>query len=247
MSISPLAKVGCKARLGKNISIGDFTIIHDNVILGDDVTVESHCVLGYPTPNSDGDPLVIGDRAHIRTHSIFYEGSVFGDDLITGHHVMVREKFKAGKNFQIGTMCDFEGYAEVGDYVRTHSNIHITQKIKIGNFVWIFPSTVFSNGLYPPCNELEGSIVEDYAVIGILSCIMPGVSIGTRSLVGSHSLVKRDVLPDTVVGGVPAKKICMTKDLKMRDGSSAYPWTAHFHRGFPEEIVKSWMKEYDHE
>jgi hypothetical protein len=33
----------------------------------------------------------------------------------------------------------------------------------------------------------------------------------------------------------------------MRDGSSAYPWTAHFHRGFPEEIVKSWMKEYDHE
>jgi acetyltransferase-like isoleucine patch superfamily enzyme len=246
MNISTLAKVSSKAKLGRNVTIGDFTIVHDNVILGDDVVVDSHCVLGYPTSNSEGSPLVIGDRAKIRTHSVFYEGSTFGDDLATGHHVMVREKVKAGKNLQIGTMCDFEGYVEIGDYVRTHSNVHITQKMKIGNFVWIFPSTAFSNDIHPPSNEWSGAVVEDYVLIGMLSCVLPSVRIGTRSLVGAHSLVTKDVEPDTVVGGVPAKKLCMTSDIKLRDGSGrpAYPWMAHFHRGYPDEIVRSWKEEY---
>ncbi len=245
--ISPLVKVSAKAKMGARVRIDDFTIIHDNVVLGDDVTVESHCILGHPTPLANGQPLVIGSGAMIRSHSVFYEGSTFGAELITGHRVTVREKITAGKNLQIGTLCDFQGHTEFGDYVRTHSNVHIGQKSKIGNCVWIFPYSVLTNDPHPPSDGfLNGVVVEDYAVIATMTCILPGVRVGKRSLVGAHTLVSKDVEPDSVVAGVPGKKVCMTADIKLRDGSDrpAYPWMRHFHRGYPEDIVAAWKLEY---
>jgi acetyltransferase-like isoleucine patch superfamily enzyme len=244
MLISETARVSTKAKLGTNVRIGDFTIVHDDVILGDDCVVESHCVIGNPTPLAEGSPLVIGSGALIRSHSVFYAGSTFGPDLRTGHRVTVREKLVAGRALQIGTLCDFQGHAEIGDFVRTHSNVHIGQKTKIGNYVWVFPYVVFTNDPHPPSEGfLVGVTVEDYAVVATMSCVMPGVRIGTRSLVAAHSLVTKDVAPEVVVGGVPARKLCDAHDIKLRDGSGrpAYPWTTHFHRGYPAEMVAQWM------
>jgi acetyltransferase-like isoleucine patch superfamily enzyme len=247
MSIGPMACVSRTARIGKNVTVGDFTIVHDNVVLGDDVTIESHCVIGHPTPLAEGKPLVIGDGALIRSHSVFYEGSTFGPELRTGHRVTVREKLTAGINLQIGTLCDFQGHATIGDYVRTHSNVHIGHMTTIGNYVWIFPYTVFTNDPHPPSDGFHvGVTVEDFAVVATMVCIMPGLRIGTRSLVGAHSLVTRDVEPDTVVGGVPAKRLCATEDVRLRDAARtpAYPWMRHFHRGYPADIVAAWVQEY---
>jgi acetyltransferase-like isoleucine patch superfamily enzyme len=152
-----------------------------------------------------------------------------------------------GVDLQIGTLSDFQGHAEIGDHVRTHSNVHIGQRTKIGNYVWIFPYTVFTNDPHPPSDGfLDGVVVEDYAVIATMVSLMPGVRVGTRSLVGAHALVTRDVAPDTVVGGVPAKAIGRTSDIPLRDGSGrpAYPWMRHFHRGYPAEAVERWIAEF---
>lgn len=246
-NVSALAQVSKGAVLGSGVSVGPFSLIHDNVVLGDNVTVESHCVLGYPSPLSGGEPLRIGSGALIRSHSVFYEGSTFGAGLRTGHRVTVRERLFAGVDLQIGTLCDFQGHATIGDHVRTHSNVHIGHETRIGNFVWIFPYSVFTNDPHPPSDGfLKGAIVEDYAVIATMSCIMPGVRIGTRSVVGGHSLVTKDVAPETVVGGVPAKVLCRASEVKLRDGSGrpAYPWMQHFHRGYPPEIVAAWRATY---
>ena len=247
MSIGAMARVSPAARIGRNARIGDFTIVHDNVILGDDVTIESHCVIGHPSPLAEGKPLVIGDGALIRSHSVFYEGSTFGAGLRTGHRVTVREKLVAGLDLQIGTLCDFQGHATIGDHVRTHSSVHISHMTKIGDYVWIFPYTVFTNDPHPPSDGFHvGVTVEPYAVVATLVCVMPGVRIGARSLVGAHSLVTKDVEPDTVVGGVPAKRLCATSDIPLRDaaGTPAYPWMRHFHRGYPPEIVAEWIERY---
>lgn len=247
MEISTLAKVSPKAKLGARVSIGDFTIVHDNVVLGDDVVIESHSVIGIPTALAEGKPLVIGKGSKIRSHAVMYEGSTFGPGLNTGHRIMIREKITAGRNLQIGTMCDFEGEAEIGDFVRTHSNVHIGQKSKIGSYVWIFPNTVLTNDPHPPSSEyITGVTVEDYAVIATMCCVLPGVRIGTRALVGAQTLVAKDVAPDTLVAGVPGKKICNTKDIKFRDESnhSVYPWMRHFHRGYPEDVVAAWIDQY---
>lgn len=241
--IHPTAIVSPLAQIGVNVSVGPFSIIHDNVVIGADTVIESHCEIGHPSAITGGRALVIGRGALIRSHSVFYEGSTFGERLTTGHRVTVRELTTAGKNLQIGTLGDIQGHCEIGDYVRTHSNVHIGHKSKIHNFVWIFPYVVLTNDPHPPSDTCVGCEIHDHAVIATMSIILPGVQVGEHSLVAAHSSVSRDVEAHTVVGGSPARFLCPTDKIKLKDGSgrSAYPWTTHFSRGYPEDVVKEWL------
>ena len=241
--IHPTAIVSPLAQIGVNVRVGPFSIIHDNVVIGADTVIESHCEIGHPSALAGGRALVIGRGSLIRSHSVFCEGSTFGERLTTGHRVTVRELTTAGKNLQIGTLGDIQGHCEIGDYVRTHSNVHIGHESKIHNFVWIFPYVVLTNDPHPPSDTCVGCEIHDHAVIATMSIILPGVQVGEHSLVAAHSSVSRDVEAHTVVGGSPARFLCPTDKIKLKDGSgrSAYPWTTHFSRGYPEDVVKEWL------
>lgn len=244
--IHPSAIVSPRARLGNDVEVGAFSIVHDNVELGDGCSIGSHCEIGCPTPRAQGRPLVFGAGALVRSHSVFYEGSSFGERLVTGHRVTVREGTLAGINLQIGTLGDIQGTCHIGNYVRFHSNVHIGQHSHLGDFVWIFPYVVLTNDPHPPSEVMRGVTVEDYAAIATMSIVLPGVRIGRGALVGAHSSVSRDVRPDTVAAGAPAKEVCPTTDIKLRDGSGqpAYPWRRHFHRGYPDTVVENWLAEF---
>ena len=60
MTIHSLAVVSEKAVIGKNVTIGPFTIVHDNVHISDNVTIEGYCEIGVSNHLSGGAPLVIG-------------------------------------------------------------------------------------------------------------------------------------------------------------------------------------------
>ena len=168
-----------------------------------------------PSALADGKPLVIGEDAVIRSHSVFYEGSTFGKQLSTGHRVTVREKTVAGEGFQIGTLSDIQGHCEIGEHVKFHSNVHIGQHSTIGNYVWIFPYVVLTNDPHPPSNVMLGATIEDYAVVATMSVVLPGVTVKSGALVGAHSSVGKDVAANTVVLGNPAKFICDTSKIKL--------------------------------
>jgi len=248
-SIHPTALVDDQAIIGSNVAIGPYTIVHKNVSLGDNTVIGSHCELGCPASDAaHGGMLSIGKNSLIRSHSVFYEGSTFDQNLTTGHRVTVREQTRAGKNFQIGTLGDIQGHCRIGDFVRFHSNVHVGQKSSIGNFVWIFPYVVLTNDPHPPSEVRMGVVVEDFVAIATMSVILPGATIGRGALVAAHSSVARDVAPDVVVAGSPAKFVCNTDAIKMKDGSntSAYPWRRHFHRGYPPDQVLQWINEFTH-
>jgi UDP-3-O-[3-hydroxymyristoyl] glucosamine N-acyltransferase len=242
MIIHPTAIVSKGAVLGNGVEIGPYSIIHENVVLGDNVRVEAYCELGYPTSLGDGTPLVIGNDALIRSHSIFYESSVFGDNLVTGHHVTVREKTFVGKNFQIGTLSDIQGDCVVGDYVRLHSNVHIGKMSKLGSYIWLFPYVVLTNDPHPPSSLMKGVVISDFAVIATMTTIMPGVFIGEGALIGAHSSLRVDAEPGMLYVGSPAIKVCPASKIRLQDGSRrpAYPWTNHFRRGYPDDVVSTW-------
>jgi maltose O-acetyltransferase len=56
-------------------------------------------------------------------------------------------------------------------------------------------------------------IIEDDCFIGYSSIILMGVTIGKGSIVGAGSVVTKDVLPNSVVAGNPAKIICTVDEL----------------------------------
>ena len=244
-SIHPSAIISPKAKLGTNVTIGAYSLINENVEIGNDVNIGGFCELGVKTPLGNGSPLIIGNNSTIRSHSIFYESSKFGDNLVTGHHVTVRENLIAGKSFQIGTLSDLQGDCLIGDYVRFHSNVHIGKKSNIGSFVWIYPYVVLANDPHPPSNTLKGVSVGNYSVIATMSIIYPGVIIGENVLIGAHSSLRIDAEPGMLYSGNPARKICSASKIKLQDGSKnpAYPWTKNFSRGYPPEIVEKWNNE----
>lgn len=245
MNIHPTAIVSEKAIIGKGVKIGPYSIVYDNVEIADNTIIEAFCEVGVSNHLSEGKKLFIGKNSHIRSHSIFYEGSTFLESLVTGHRVTVREKTIAGKNLQIGTLSDIQGHCDIGNFVRFHSNVHVGQKSKIGNYVWIFPYVVLTNDPHPPSDTLLGVTVQDFAVIATMSVILPGANIAEGVLVGAHSSLKGETEADMVYAGSPAKQVCETSKIKLHDdaSTSAYPWRKHFKRGYPDSITSEWTEE----
>ena len=242
MSIHSTAIISPKAKIGKNVTIGQFTTIYNNVEISDNTVIEGYCEIGVQNNLSGGKVLYIGENSHIRSHSIFYEGSTFKEKLVTGHRVTVREKTVAGKNLQIGTLTDIQGDCTIGDYVRMHSNVHIGQKSQIGNFIWIFPYVVLTNDPHPPSEVLQGVTVKDFAVISTMSVILPGTMIQSGCLIGANSLLGIKTEEGMLYSGNPAKKVCAASKMRLKDGTRkpAYPWKTHFTRGYPEEVILEW-------
>lgn len=249
VKIHPSAYVDPQAKLGEDVEIGAFCIVHGNVVIGDRTRINAYSEIGLPTPLGKGSPLIFGNDSLIRSHSIFYESSSFGQKLITGHRVTVRENTVAGEYFQIGTLSEIQGDCEIGDHVRFQSGVFVGKTTKIGNFVWILPHVVLTNDPTPPSETLLGCIIEDYASIAAMAVVLPGVTIGRHSLVAAHSCVTKDVPPHMVVAGVPARIIGEAKSIKRRDGSdeAAYPWTNHLFHRYPENVVNKWKSEADFE
>lgn len=79
--------IGKNVKIGEGVKIGDDTIIYDNVEIGPNTIISNNCVLGEPlndyyhNPSYENPSLKIGAGSLIRSHTIFYAGSTFGDNL----------------------------------------------------------------------------------------------------------------------------------------------------------------------
>ncbi len=235
------AIISPSAILGKNVRIGDRTIIYDSVEIGDNTIICNDCIIGEPlnayykeTGNYNNPRTVIGADSLIRSHTIIYAGNIIGDHFQTGHRVTLRENTILGSHCSLGTLDDIQGHSRFGNYCRLHSNVHIGMHSELGNFVFVYPYVVFTNDPTPPSENLIGPSVDDYTQIATGSILLPGVKIGKHCVIGAHSLVSKDIDDYMLAVGTPAKSIKNVRDIIDRStGKPHYPWPYHFDRGMP--------------
>jgi acetyltransferase-like isoleucine patch superfamily enzyme len=221
--ISKYANIKSKS-IAKSACIFGGSIIEENSIIDPSV------IIGYPIRSktkeiilkAQGLPLEklydesssgskIGKRNHIRAFSTIYEDTQLEDDVETGTHVVIREKSIIGSGSIIGSATIVDGGVKIGKNARIQSHNFIPPKIIIGDDVFLGPSVRFANDKYPVSSRLIQTVVKDHAVIGIASIILPGITLGERSVVAAGSVVTKDVPNDTVVLGSPAIPI-MTRE-----------------------------------
>jgi acetyltransferase-like isoleucine patch superfamily enzyme len=246
--------LGKNVTIGRNVQIGDNSVVYDNVVLGDNTTIANDCVIGEPlneyyrNANYNNPQTIIGPNSLIRSHAIIYAGSSFGENFSCGHRVTIREKTTLGAHCSVGTLSDLQGYVTFGNYCRLHSNVHIGQKSKLGNFVFIYPYVVLTNDPTPPSDLCIGPEIADYAQIATMSVVLPGVKIGKHALIGAGSVVSKSVADYSLTLGNPAKHIKDVREIKSKyTGISHYPWPENFSRGMPWSEVgyAEWAKSQD--
>lgn len=237
-------KISKYAKIGKNVKIGNGVIIYDNVEIGDDTIISPYCVLGEPIASyynqSDKHKhsykkTRIGKGSIIRSFTTIYEDVIIGDYFQTGHHAIIREGTTIGKNTSFGSFSEMPGKSTIGNYVRIHSKVMLSENNTIEDYVWIFPFVVLTNVKHPPIGVFQETVIKEYSLILAHAVVLPGITIGKNSIVGAGSLVTKDVADERLVVGNPAKDIKSVKEIKDDEGNNVYPWREHLkeYRGYP--------------
>ncbi len=107
-----------------------------------------------------------------------------------------------GKNTKIGR--DFQ--------LNAYQSVKIGDEVLIADRVYVSDATHSSKDLEKSIISQGTSfkapvVIENGAWIGINACILPGVNIGKNAIVGANSVVIKDVEKNSIVSGIPAKKI----------------------------------------
>lgn len=113
--------------------------------------------------------------------------------------------------------CDYGSNISVGNNFYTNHNVTILDAAKVifGDNVFIAPDCVFSTAGHPLDVEQRNRGLEialpitvgDNVWIGTHVSVLPGVTIGSNSVIGAGSVVSRDIPDGVVAAGNPCKVI----------------------------------------
>ncbi|MEQ9406177.1 MAG: acyltransferase [Fuerstiella sp.] len=175
-------------------------------VLGNNAQVDAGVVLGYRYPG-DSEPLRIGDHAIIRSGTTIYCNTTIGGRFQCGHNVVIRAEVSIGDRCVVHHQCTLEGRLQIGSGVKIMAHVYLPSTTHIGDMVFIGPGTSFMNDRYPMrvAAPVQGPRIEEHVSIGGGVTVCPGVKIGRNSVIGAGAVVNRDVPPDTLAYGVPAR------------------------------------------
>lgn len=124
---------------------------------------------------------------------------------------IIRDKVLIHKNAVIMMGAVINIGAEIGENTMIDMNTVIGAGAAIGSNCHIGAGSVIAGVLEPP--SAEPVVIEDNVLIGANAVVLEGVRVGKGSVVAAGSVVTKNVEPDSVVAGIPARFIKSVKDL----------------------------------
>jgi acetyltransferase-like isoleucine patch superfamily enzyme len=143
-------------------------------------------------------------------------GVEFGEDVVVFSFTNLYG-CRIGDGTRIGPFVEIQAGAVIGARCKIQSHAFVCDGVAIGDGVFVGHGVMFVNDKQPRARndsgrlvgvedwELVRVVVEDDASIGSNATIVGPVTIGRGAMVGAGAVVTRDVAPDAVVAGVPAR------------------------------------------
>ncbi|MCB0213975.1 MAG: N-acetyltransferase [Anaerolineae bacterium] len=140
-----------------------------------------------------------------------------GEGCLIWHQVQIRERASLGPNCIIGKGAYIDFEVTLGRNVKVQNSALIYHGVTIEDGVFIGPQVCLTNDKTPrainPDGSLKGAddwsispiLIRTGAALGARSVVLPGVTVGRWAIVGSGSVVTKDVPDYGLVWGNPAR------------------------------------------
>jgi acetyltransferase-like isoleucine patch superfamily enzyme len=139
-----------------------------------------------------------------------------------------------GDKTKIGAFVEIQKNAIVGKCCKISSHTFICEGVVIEDNVFIGHGVTFINDSYPRATTVEGdlqteadwkverTVVKKGASIGSGTTILSNTSVGENAIVGAGSVVTKDVPPNAIVAGNPAKVLRFTEQASESHNAHSY-------------------------
>jgi UDP-2-acetamido-3-amino-2,3-dideoxy-glucuronate N-acetyltransferase len=143
-------------------------------------------------------------------------------DVTLGKNVQINDFINLygctiGDGSKIGPFVEIQKKAAIGKNCKIQSHTFICEGVTLEDEVFVGHGVMFINDLYPRATTDSGglqteadwkvipTVVKTRASIGSNATILCGITIGEGAVVGAGSVVTKDVAPNTIVAGNPAR------------------------------------------
>jgi acetyltransferase-like isoleucine patch superfamily enzyme len=193
-------------------------IVYPGTVLGEDVKVLEHAVVGKQpslSPRStakreDLPPAEVGDGTIVSTGAVVFAGTQIGARVILGDQSCVRERVVVGDDVVIGRGSLVENDTTIGAMTKIQAEAYITAYSTLEEHVFIAPCVVTTNDNFMGRTErrhqlIKGPTIRRGARVGGGAILLPGIEIGEEAFVGAGAVVTKDVEARMLVVGSPAR------------------------------------------
>jgi len=184
MSNSEISK---KAKIGNNLTIKSFSIIEDDVEIGDNVEIASNVLIANGARIASNVKIHHGAAVSTNPQDLKFGGEVttleIGEGTVIREFTTLNRATNHSKRTVIGKNCFIMAYAHVAHDCRIGDNVIIANSVQMGGHVSI----------------------DDFAVLGGGVVIHQFSKIGERVMIGGGFRVVKDVPHYILAGGYPMK------------------------------------------